>query len=1717
MIDAKSAQAQLQALVVPSWTKALSRRIDRLGLKPATRALLAPVLRVGPRAGDADDSLGGWSRSRSRWIEVHPEEQLRVLTSVFPRLEPQIRRAWTAFEHAPYTHGYVRKAFRAPGHNAIHSVRTAWFQSVIEELGGLDQDVEWLAAWAPHLMHLPDRPYDAGQSVPPLLAAAMDEGGPRGEAVFEILKDSASGRHDIGMMGPHVVRTMLACGRPDAWEFIETMLLAAQREEGLRQSILEAVDESHPEAFRRMLKLILEENLARFSSVVRAVDVWFGLFYDAASTKHAEGLVQTALTALEGSESRERLIEGKDAEKAYVALWSIAYENAPAAVERATKLLGQDSNEDRRFVAVQLLQQVGLPECVEVLGDAMRDKDLRVAAHAFYAWAELRNEYGPVRGERDASDPRRVEALELLLARVEGRKRELKGKVFPWIGGSISASDVLAHLIRLMPAKDVGRLRPHIDQMDPDTRAALALAMADLPDVEVRPGRISLKGTVKLKPGARDLMLELMGDGSKSVREVACRLMSGQALADDEVARWEDLLQRSASDIRATALKRLLQLPDQKAMACARRLIEGTDQQRLAGLELLREMSTAKRAPAQVGAMVRAWRESHAKRSASEEKITAFVIQGPDAVPRLLDGLGLVERPGELVGGVAGPKPQGLLARGRKLLKGMTGIGQGADGLGLQGTGTLWSLHAFVLANKDVEIEPAPTRSPHADAGEPLLLGGRHYWRVESPKERDTIEANRAAAPKKVVELIAQWLASRAGKPSGDLKHDVLTAWLQLTVAIMAYGDNTPMWPRPTGKPKEPEVQEGVGYLLEWALCLHGDGGMAHWMLDRADEACHRGHVNRGVAINSGFQRPTEGRKFKPEFASDWVMLANQLPFQCDDRAIARIFEFVRQSEDAAGPWRERVKGRLTIVSEEEAERKHGNRWDTAVAAYLRPAPEEFVRAWRVGAANEQDLYRWALLPQQMVASTYGEVRAVPGFEFLPALLRTRDRDRRNSVLWPESLNSAIERLTGRVLEIEFSRGDAPTEVSGLAHDLAPCGGAEVLLRALRTLGRARLQRGYNRSDGSLTSVCSAIISHTRVGPEDTPERFAALAREFEVDPDRLVEVALFVPHWARHIERAIGMEGLEDGVWWIRAHTKDTAWHHDGDVLEAWDAQIAERTPVAAEDLSDGAVDAAWFSRVHDRLGSKNWEKLYDAAKFACGNAGHKRAQLFADAMLGEATESQVVERINAKRHQDSVRALGLVPLRKGATGRKQILERYRLMQEFRRTSRKHGGSMLQASEKRAVEIGMENLARLAGYPDPLRLQWAMETREVEDLAKGPVSVKVGEVVVSLSVDEDGVPGMHAVKGGKNLASVPAAARKHARVKDLSERLSVLRRQGARMRQSLEQAMCRGDEFEASELATLFGHPILRPMICRLVFVGPHGVLGYPDEGGRVLRDQTGRLEPLAGDDRMRIAHPLDLLANGRWDEWQRECFAAERVQPFKQVFREVYVPTAGERDAKESVRYQNQQVQPRQAMALLGSRGWIARPEEGVARTFHAERVTAMVTFEEYFHTPGEIEGLTLQGVVFYHSSRDEFVPLSKVPGRVFTEVMRDLDLVVSVAHRGGVDPEASQSSMEMRAALLRELCTLLGLTNVRVEDRFAKIAGTLGQYAVHLGSATVQKLPGESIIISPVLSQHRGRIFLPFADDDPKSAEVVTKVITLARDREIKDPTILEQLAK
>ena len=76
---------------------------------------------------------------------------------------------------------------------------------------------------------------------------------------------------------------------------------------------------------------------------------------------------------------------------------------------------------------------------------------------------------------------------------------------------------------------------------------------------------------------------------------------------------------------------------------------------------------------------------------------------------------------------------------------------------------------------------------------------------------------------------------------------------------------------------------------------------------------------------------------------------------------------------------------------------------------------------------------------------------------------------------------------------------------------------------------------------------------------------------------------------------------------------------------------------------------------------------------------------------------------------------------------------------------------------------------------------------------------------------------------------------------------------------------------------------------------------------------------------------------------------------------------------------------------------------------------------------------------------------------------------------------------------------------------------MSGTHGKYTVHLGSGVIHKMGGHMINVIAVSDKRTSKIFLPFIDDDPKTAEIMTKVLTFASDDKIKDPYIMDQIMR
>ena len=703
-------------------------------------------------------------------------------------------------------------------------------------------------------------------------------------------------------------------------------------------------------------------------------------------------------------------------------------------------------------------------------------------------------------------------------------------------------------------------------------------------------------------------------------------------------------------------------------------------------------------------------------------------------------------------------------------------------------------------------------------------------------------------------------------------------------------------------------------------------------------------------------------------------------------------------------------------------------------------------------------------------------------------------------------IKSEGQAVIDAIVSAELRRGDTPARHSTAVDSIARVEGIPVFVHILQALGALKFdrRRWYTGWDGEKTTTLSHLlrVSYPRAG--ETAADLKAALMGAGIAETRLIEAAMYAPQWIPLIEAHLGWRGMASGCYYFQAHMCE--------VPRDMESIIAKYTPIAIEDLQEGAFDIDWFHAAYKELGKAHFDALYEAAKYISDGAKHTRARKFADAVRGVMKLADVEKEITAKRNKDLVMSYGLIPLKRARE--KDMLARYAFLQNFRKES-KQFGAQRRASEAKAVEIALANLARACGFADVTRLVWTAETGLIQEHAAHFAPKTVDGVELWIDVAEDGRASVVCAKDGKALKSIPAKLKKHAYVAELKKTEKHLREQYRRTKKMLEEAMEDGTPLFAYEIANIIeNNPVIAPLLQTLVFK-LDTALGFYEDGVLVAPDDTRTA--VAANAELKIAHALDLYESGTWATYQKYLFEKGIKQPFKQVFRELYVKTADERGKETSLRYAGHQIQPAKTVALLKTRRWVIDGTEGLQRVYYKANIIARIYALADWFSPADIEAPTLEWVDFFDRKTFKKLPIDDVPDLIFSEVMRDVDLAVSVAHVGGVDPEASHSTVEMRRAIAQFNLPLFKLDNVRLAGAHAHIHGTLGDYTVHLGSGIVQQKAGAMINVLPVHSQHRGRLFLPFLDEDPKTAEILSKIVLFAEDGKIKDPFILEQISR
>lgn len=643
----------------------------------------------------------------------------------------------------------------------------------------------------------------------------------------------------------------------------------------------------------------------------------------------------------------------------------------------------------------------------------------------------------------------------------------------------------------------------------------------------------------------------------------------------------------------------------------------------------------------------------------------------------------------------------------------------------------------------------------------------------------------------------------------------------------------------------------------------------------------------------------------------------------------------------------------------------------------------------------------------------------------------------------------------------------------------------------------------------------------------DSAETLKAYLTGTDISDARLIEAAMYSPEWIDIVGEYLGWDGFTAGCYYFMAHMNES-------FDDKRKAMIARFTPLEVDELNDGAFDRTWFTEVYDRLGDKRFQLIYKAAKYISDGAKHTRARKYADAALGKYDEPELIAEIEAKRNKDLLMAVGILPIE----NEEQIKDRYMFLQKFKKESRQFGAQR-RASEAAAVSTAMRNMAINAGYQDVTRLTLRMESLVVQGMTEYFQPHEVGEVTVWLEMEDGGKCAVICEKNGKQLKSVPAKIKKDEYVLTLMDAKKQMAEQSRRTKAMLEDAMESQEEYTWAEIRGMLENPVIHDMVAALVFKvaepdsvnaelgntadsitsganelydSKNVVLGFATEDGLNV---FGENIKLSDDTKLTVAHPFHMYTAGKWHDIQKYVFDNKIVQPFKQVFRELYVKTEEEMNMEHSLRYAGNQIQPKKTLGCLKSRHWVADIEDGLQKVYYKENIVAQIYALADWFSPADIESPTLEWVVFSDRKTGKDIRIKDIPDIIFSEVMRDVDMAVSVAHAGGVDPETSHSTVEMRKAIAEFTMPLFRLTNVTFTKNHAVIEGKRANYTVHLGSGVVHQEAGPMINVLPVHSQRRGRIFLPFVDDDPKTSEVLTKILFFAEDNKIKDPYILGQI--
>ena len=1348
------------------------------------------------------------------------------------------------------------------------------------------------------------------------LAARIDNGDSK---VIEGCKEAILSDTNTVIVTVPLIRGIVKSKNTQLHDLLARFLVAARLQEGVRQAVCENADCGRAEAFLTILSAIEENDLIRFSGVKRAIATWTGICSVDAMDRVSDKLLAGVSEAVRDRARAFEMTETDDSVQIVTGLWALGFYEALDAVGRMLQIVESGTKNQRltisyynRYMQHSDYSEQAARKILETYPD-----DLQMAAafmptyldavdtivrgcirnsknQSVYMADEADVHYDPLPVSEifDSEEQARLHysILKNLADSMKKRKTEYDPMIFPWYSAVLDKSDltqrmaVIAYALQDDALIDEACVRL-TDIMDSyyNTRSYYLRVLLHAPRTQTQ--RDALIGYVAEKESftrkaAYQILKKLQSDPDASMH-----------LTQDEYRQLEGYLRLKNEESRRFIIEILEEQDKEGIYASIRRLLGGgepeegktetahkgkkktvsaadREQMRLAGLDMLKRRSEESEAAKRECAALLREVIPDATVLSDKEKVLYEEIAGSEGAGSILntEGYGLYDpkaayEPELRVRGTADAQASSGLKKGLQILK---------NSLGMSDTKKLLKdyfslsakemdqyfdkIKAFIEAHGKLEYTSVNGDRQLLENGLYLInydYNGALETRYPFPELWIEVYETIVKTPKVLFNL---YFAVRGGYDETDVKD--VNAYLKAEKTIFgeAYSGYHYADPKYMGGRHAHSTYQTILDIIASQQHLVLPAEIAQAAVLAATELPEQIRwMERAPSKYASYyaQRPlcfVRSNKFRS-------MLSRASQYE-NDEEFRGVFPLLYHVD------------RVYQFDAHEPNTTYG-RSSSNILSIL-----SYVKAHELGMITKDFLYKAAfeLVGLKYAVGDLGSlflsnvtIYALRQLQFyMPVDMEKKTLDTQNSFY---KLGKEIyENIVNLILNVELKRGDTPTVFSDAVSRISRIEGIPRLMEILRAMGTDPLDRNTYYSYNGGTSKKESLSHLLKVcwpADSETAADLKKAVKANKVSTDRLIEVAMYAPQWLDLAEEVLGIDGFKSGCYYFMAHMNER-------FDDRKKAVIARYTPLSPEELNNGCFDTNWFFEVYEKLGEKNFSKLYKAAKYIADGSKHTRARKYADAATGKVDRDELEKTIADKRNKDLLMSYGLIPMK----DRQDSLHRYEFLQKFLKES-KQFGAQRRASEAQCVQYAMKNMATTAGYADELRLTLAMETELVTSNQKYFDGITIGDYVTRILVDADGKSELKLFKKDKAVKSVPAALKKDETFIDVKEFASKLKNQYSRCVSMFERAMEEEDAYSYGELLQLCRNPVTAGILGRLVFVGA--------ETG----DLVGTLEELAvvepaltEDAQLLVAHPITLYRLGVLPKYQRLFFEKQQAQ---------------------------------------------------------------------------------------------------------------------------------------------------------------------------------------------------------------------------------------------